>query len=84
MEIKDTMSFLDEEGNKQDFEVIAEIFVEEIRYLIMSPVEGNEDDAYIFRVDIEDEKEVLYFVEDDDEFKKVKKEYSNLLYSNNK
>lgn len=83
MEIKDTMSFLDEEGNKVDFEVIAEMFVDEKRYLIMSPVEGKEEDAYIFRVDIESEKEVLYFVENDEEFKKVKKEYTNLLYSKN-
>ena len=81
MEEKELMTFLDEEGNKVEFEPIAEIYVEEQKYLILAPVEGNEEDAFVFRVDIEDEKEVLNLVEDDEEFLEVKKEYKNLLYN---
>jgi len=81
MEEKEIMTFLDEEGNKVEFEPIAEIYVEEQKYLILAPVEGSEDDAFVFRVDIEDEKEVLNLVEDDEEFLEVKKEYKNLLYN---
>jgi uncharacterized protein YrzB (UPF0473 family) len=80
IEEKEIMSFLDEEGNKVDFEPIARIYVEEQEYLLLSPVDGNEEDAYVFRVDLEDEKEVLNIVEDDEEFNMVKKEYKNLLY----
>ena len=80
MEDKEIMSFLNESGEKVDFEPIAEIYLEEKKYLILAPVNGDEDDAFIFRVDIEDEKEVLNLVEDDDEFIKVKKEYKNLVY----
>ena len=80
MEDKGIMSFLNESGEKVDFEPIAEIYLEEKKYLILAPVNGDEDDAFIFRVDIEDEKEVLNLVEDDDEFIKVKKEYKNLVY----
>lgn len=83
LEEKEIMSFLDEDGNKVDFEPIAEIFLGEVKYLILSPVEGNNDDedAYVFRVDKEGEKDVLNLVEDDEEFLKVKKEYNNLIYN---
>ena len=80
MEDKEIMSFLNEDGEKVDFEPIAEIYLEEKKYLILAPINGDEDDAFIFRVDIEEEKEVLNLVEDDDEFIKVKKEYKNLVY----
>lgn len=75
------MSFKDEEGNKVDFEAVAEIYLDENKYLILAPVEGNEDDAYVFRVDEEDEKEVYNLVEDDEEFIRVNKEYKKLLYN---
>lgn len=81
MEIKETMSFLDEDGNKVEFEIVAEIFLDEKKYLIMEPVGSTDDDAYIFRIDLEEEKEVLNLVDNDEEFIKVKKEYKNLLYS---
>lgn len=81
MEYNEIMSFLDEDGNKVDFEPIAEIFLEEKKYLILSPVEGNDDDAFVFRIDIEDDKEVLNLVEDDEEFIAVKQEYKKLLYN---
>jgi uncharacterized protein YrzB (UPF0473 family) len=75
------MSFKDENGNKVDFEAVAEIYLEEQKYLILAPVEGNEEDAYVFRVDEEEGKEVLNLVEDDEEFLKVNKEYKKILYS---
>jgi hypothetical protein len=81
VEDKEIMSFLNEAGEKVDFEPIAEIYLEEKKYLILAPVDGDEEDAFVFRVDIEEEKEVLNLVEDDEEFIKVKKEYKGLLYN---
>lgn len=75
------MSFKDENGNKVDFEAVAEIYLEEVKYLILAPVEGDEEDAYVFRVDEEEGQEVLNLVEDDEEFLKVNKEYKKLLYN---
>ena len=84
----EVMYFKDEEGNKVAFEPIAEIYLDEEtenekQYLILSPVEGNnsEEDAYIFRVDMVDGNKELNFVEDDEEFLRVSKEYKNLLYN---
>lgn len=80
MEEKEIMSFRDEDGNKVDFEAIARIYLDEVEYLLLSPVEGNEDDAFAFRVDEENGSPVYNLVEDDEEFQNIKKEYSKLLY----
>lgn len=81
MDDKVIMSFKDEDGNKIEFEAVAEIFLEEQKYLILAPLQGDEEDAYVFRVDGEEGKEEYNLVEDDEEFLKVNKEYKKLLYS---
>ncbi|MDT8715218.1 DUF1292 domain-containing protein [Clostridium sp. 19966] len=80
MEEKEVMAFKDEDGNKVELEIVAKIYLDELEYLILSPTDGNEDDAFVFRVDEEDGKVVYNMVEDDKEFIEVKKEYSKLLY----
>lgn len=80
-EEKQIMTFLDEEGNKVEFEAIARIFLEEQEYLLLAPVDDEEsEDVYVFRIDDVDGKEELNLVEDDKEFLAVKKEYKKLLY----
>lgn len=75
------MTFLDEEGNKVQFEAVARIYLEEKEYLLLAPVEDKDsEDIYVFRVDMVDGKQELNLVEDDKEFIAVKKEYSKLLY----
>lgn len=80
MEEKEIMSFKDEEGNKVDFEAVARIFLDEKEYLLLTPVEEEAEDIFIFRIDKRDDKEELNLVEDDKEFIAVKKEYKKLLY----
>lgn len=80
MEEKEIMSFRDEDGNKVDFEAVARIFLDEIEYLLLTPVEEEAEDMFIFRIDKVDDKEELNLVEDDKEFLAVKKEYKKLLY----
>lgn len=80
MEEKEIMSFRDEDGNKVDFEAVARIFLDEKEYLLLTPVEEEAEDMFIFRIDKVDDKEELNLVEDDKEFLAVKKEYKKLLY----
>ena len=81
MEEKEVMSFRDEDGNRIDFEAIAKIYLEEQGYLLLSPLDENDDDMFAFRIDIDEEgKEELNLVEDDKEFEQIKKEYKKLLY----
>ena len=80
-EEKQIMTFLDEEGNKVEFEAIARIFLEAQEYLLLAPADDEEsEDVYVFRIDDVDGKEELNLVEDDKEFLAVKKEYKKLLY----
>jgi len=65
----------DEDGNEVDFEVIDSIEVDYTQYVLLAPVdpeEGEENAAYLFRVD-EDENgdQTLVPVEDDEEFERV-------------
>ena len=86
MEDKKIMAFRDTEGNKIEFEVVAEIYLDEDtkdekKYLLLSPVEeGKEDDMFAFRVDVTENGEEFNLVEDDAEFTKIKKAYKDLLY----
>lgn len=81
MDDKEIMSFRDEEGNKVDFEAVARIFIDNKEYLLLTPVEEDAEDIFIFRVDkVDGDKEELNLVEDDNEFIAVKKEYKKLLY----
>ena len=80
-EEKEIMSFKDEDGNKVDFEAIAKIYLGEQGYLLLSPLEEENEDMFAFRVDTnENGDEELNMVEDDKEFEEIKKEYKRLLY----
>lgn len=86
MEEKKIMAFKDEDGNKIEFEVFAEIYLDEEtakekKYLLLAPIDDEENDnIFAFRVDVIDGNEEYNFVEDKDEFDQVQKVYKNLLY----
>ncbi|WP_338596677.1 DUF1292 domain-containing protein [Clostridium baratii] len=81
MDDKEIMSFRDEDGNKVDFEAVARIFLDNKEYLLLTPIEEDAEDIFIFRIDkVDGDKEELNLVEDDKEFIAVKKEYKKLLY----
>ena len=80
-EERQIMTFLDENGNKVEFEAVARIYLEEKEYLLLAPAdEKDSEDIYVFRVDEVDGKQELNLVEDDNEFIAVKKENKKLLY----
>ena len=81
LEEKEIMSFRDEDGNKVDFEAIAKIYLGEQGYLLLSPLEEENEDMFAFRVDTDENgNEELNMVEDDKVFEEIKKEYKKLLY----
>ena len=51
---------------------------------MLSPIdsEGKDElDMFAYRVDLEEDKEVLNIVENEEEFKAIRKEYKKLLYN---
>lgn len=77
---RQVMTFLNEDGEKVEFEAVARIYLKEKEYLLLAPMDEESEDIYVFRVDEVEGKEELNLVEDDKEFIAVKKEYSKLLY----
>ena len=79
-EERQVMAFLNEDGEKVEFEAVARIYLKEQEYLLLAPMDEESEDIYVFRVDMVNDKQELNLVEDDKEFIAVKKEYSKLLY----
>ncbi|WP_066873641.1 DUF1292 domain-containing protein [Clostridium mediterraneense] len=86
MEDRKIMAFRDEEGNKVEFEIVAEIYLNEDteaeqKYILLSPLEDKEEvDMFAFRVDLTENGEEYNLVEDDKEFNEIKKVYKKLAY----
>lgn len=60
----------DDDGKEHEFNLIETITVDEKEYAILQPV--DEEEAIILRFGIDDEgNEVLFDIEDDDEWEKV-------------
>ena len=82
MDEKTILKFKDEEGNVVELEAVAEIYLDEQKYLILAPLDDNSADEYVYRVDVNKEgQEELNAIESDEEFMKVQKENKNLLYN---
>lgn len=69
------VSFVTEDGEKVDLELVETVIVKGKKYILLAPI-GNEDDAYVYKVVVNSEgKDELIAVEDDKELSLVMKEY---------
>lgn len=75
------ITLLDENGEEVQFEVITKIDIEENEYVIVAPkVAENETEAIILKIDKDDDgNDILYTVEDDEEFDMVSEAYETLF-----
>ena len=76
----DTITLIDEEGVELEFEVEAFLDVEDKKYAVLVPVSEDEDDeadeAVLMRFgEDENGEEVLFDIEDDQEWEKVAAAY---------
>jgi len=65
---------VDEDGNEHTFVIVDVVMVDDNRYALLEPVDGDEDEedgAYLFRLETVDGEERLVVVEDDEEFERV-------------
>lgn len=78
MSLKEVVTFLTEDGEKVEFEIIEEIELEGNKYVLLAPLGEDTDDAFVYKVIKNDEeKEELIAVEDDAEFQKVMEAYED-------
>ncbi|MBW9151187.1 DUF1292 domain-containing protein [Clostridium estertheticum] len=74
MEENKVITMLDEDGEKVDFEIIEIIELDENKYALLAPI-GEEDDAFVYKIELVDDKEQYIAVEDEEEFAKVLEKY---------
>ena len=76
MEENKIITMVDEDGEKVDFELVEIIELDENKYALLAPV-GNEEDAYVYKIEVLDGKEQYIAVEDEEEFERVLEEYES-------
>ncbi|KDR96248.1 Protein of unknown function [Peptoclostridium litorale DSM 5388] len=76
MEEKNMVILKDENGNDVEFELVEELEMEGVVYVLLADP-GDEDDAYVYRKIEEDGKFRYEAVEDEDEFERVVEEYDS-------
>ncbi|KGG81467.1 hypothetical protein Y919_00450 [Caloranaerobacter azorensis H53214] len=65
----ETITLIDDEGNEIEFEVIATFDIEDREYAVLLPVNEEEDEAYILKIEYdEDGNMILVNIEDKSEF----------------
>lgn len=75
------ITLLDEDGKENVFEVITKLDIEDNEYVIVVPSDAPEDsEAIILKIGKdENDEDILFTVEDDDEFKIVSEAYEALF-----
>ena len=72
MERENIFTLTDEEGNESDFELLGELNIDDITYLALIPLDGDEDEYVILKIEVDENgDELLVTIDDDDEFDKV-------------
>ncbi|NLE13729.1 MAG: DUF1292 domain-containing protein [Clostridiales bacterium] len=79
---EEIFTLTDEEGVETQFALLGSCEYEGNTYLALMPVDGNDDDYVILRIEVdEDGEEILATIEDDDEFDKVADLFEDELFS---
>ena len=73
----------DENGEENQFEIVTVLELDDNEYYVLYPVNSEEEDAIVLRLDVKEAgEEVLTTIEDDDEFDKVAEAYEEWLEEN--
>ena len=76
MEDNKVITMIDEDGEKVDFELVEIIELDSNKYALLAPI-GDEEDAYVYRIEEVDGKPQYMAVEDEEEFERVLEEYES-------
>jgi uncharacterized protein YrzB (UPF0473 family) len=81
VETNQRITLTDEDGGEHEFEVLELLEVEQKMYAILQPIDAQDEEAVILRLEKdEDGNDVLVYIEDDAEWDRVAEEYDTLLY----
>jgi len=75
-----TIVLNDEEGNEVEFEVLTKLDIENKEYVIVIPIDGDEEDPIALRLELDDEgNDLLVTVDDEEEFKLVEEAFELVM-----
>ena len=75
-----TIVLNDEEGNEVEFEVLTKLDIENKEYVIVIPIDGDEEDPIALRIELDDEgNDLLVTVDDEEEFKLVEEAFELVM-----
>jgi uncharacterized protein YrzB (UPF0473 family) len=81
VETNKIITLTDEEGSEHEFEVLEVLEVEQKTYTILQPMDAEDDEAIILRLDKDETgNDVLSYIEDDEEWDRVAETYDTLLF----
>lgn len=70
----------EETGEEKDFQLIAQVTIDDVLYYALLPLDEEGDEYVILRVTEEGEDVVFDTIDDDDEFEKVEEYFNDLLF----
>ena len=76
---ENTIILLDDEGNEIEFELVITIEKEGIEYALLKNLEDESEDMFAFRIDKDDEGDVLIPIEDDEEILMIQDVYDEII-----
>ena len=72
----------EETGEEEEFELLAETTIDDVRYFALAPLDEEAEEYVILRVSsVEGDDIVLESIDDDDEFDKVEDYFNDLLFN---
>ena len=72
MERENVYTLTDEEGNESEFELLDELTLDDNLYLALIPLDSDEDEYVVLKVEVDENgEEVFVTIDDDDEFDRV-------------
>lgn len=78
-ENENTIVLLDETGNEVEFELIITIEKDEKEYALLKNMEDDSEDMFAFRIDSDEEGDLLIPVEDDEEIQMIQDLYNEII-----
>lgn len=71
-ERENIFTLTDEEGNESEFELLGELTIDDNKYLALIPLDGDEDEYVVLKIEVDENgDELLVTIDDDDEFDRV-------------
>jgi len=84
MNMNENIQLMDEDGNVIEFEIIANLKVNDTEYAILEPADTDGDEAIVFRVRKEMGEDILEIVTSDEELLTVEEAYYELSSKGNR